>query len=74
MQNQLIHGHARLHINATHFHIQGVDSHGQLFDEVVLTKGPALATAAAADLPRQRELSPLLGSLRAGAMGSSAQA
>ncbi|KAL4435011.1 hypothetical protein ABPG77_003836 [Micractinium sp. CCAP 211/92] len=67
-ENQVIHGHARLHINATHFHMEAIDSGGQLFDEVVLTKNPAPTTAAAAVLSRQVERAPLLASLRAGAV------
>lgn len=38
MQNQLIHGYARLHVNATHFHIEAIDTEGAVFDEAVLTK------------------------------------
>ena len=38
-QAQLTHGYARLHVNATHFHIEAVDSSsGKVFDEAVLTK------------------------------------
>ncbi|KAL4458159.1 hypothetical protein ABPG75_013024 [Micractinium tetrahymenae] len=72
-ENQLIHGYARLHINATHFHIEAVDSQGQLFDEAVLTKELAPAGTAPAELPRQAERAPLLASLRAGALAFSAE-
>lgn len=74
LQNQLIHGHARLHINATHFHIEAVDSRGQLFDEAVLTKEPAPPVAAAAGLLGQGERASLLAGLRAGALAWSAEA
>lgn len=73
-ENQLIHGHARLHINATHFHIEAVDSRGQLFDEAVLTKEPAPPVAAAAGLLGQGERASLLAGLRAGALAWSAEA
>ena len=37
-QAQLTHGYARLHVNATHFHIEAVDSStGNVFDDTVLT-------------------------------------
>lgn len=74
LQNQVIHGHARLHVNATHLHIEAIDSGGQLFDEAVLTKKPAPTTAAAAVLSKQGERAPLLASLRAGAVALSAEA
>ena len=38
-QAQLTHGYARLHVNATHFHVEAVDSSGKVFDEALMTKG-----------------------------------
>lgn len=55
LQAQTTHGYARLHVNATAFHIQAVDSAtGRVFDEAVLA--PRHAPAAPSDTRQQASL------------------
>lgn len=54
-QAQTTHGYARLHVNATTFHIQAIDSStGKVFDEAVLA--PRQAPAAPSSTRQQASL------------------